>query len=141
MRRVLIVANQTLGGIELQREIEKRTASGPCEFWVLVPATPVPDLSMVPKGLGGDDGAAVAEARLERELSRLRDLGVTAEGEIGDPDPLAAIRDAMEHRQVDEIILATLPQGVSRWLRQDLVHKVQRRFRLQVTHVVSTATS
>ena len=140
MRRVLIVANQTLGGAELQREIADRTASEPCEFWVLVPATPMSD-QVVPQGFVAADGAAAAESRLQLELSRLGELGVTAAGEIGDPDPVEAIRQTLAAREFDEIILATLPQGVSRWLRQDLVHRVQRKFPQKVTHVVSSAAS
>jgi GABA permease len=140
MRRVLIVANQTLGGTELQREIADRMESGPCEFWVLVPATPTSD-QIVPTGLTPEDGTAVAETRLDKELTRLGELGVTAAGEIGDPDPIEAIRATMAARDFDEIILATLPQGVSRWLRQDLVHRVQRKFPHKVTHVVSAAAT
>jgi hypothetical protein len=140
MRHVLIVANQTLGGPELQREIEKR-ASESYDFWVVVPATPASDLAIVPKGLADPDGSSLAEARLATELERLKAAGVTAGGEIGDPDPIHAIKDALMARECDEIILATLPQGVSRWLRQDLVSRVQRRFSPPVTHVVSTSTS
>jgi hypothetical protein len=141
MHRVLIVANQTLGGAELQREIEQRAASEPCEFWVLVPATPLSDLAVVPHALASSEGTGLAEARLEKELDRLKAAGVTAGGEIGDPDPILAIRDTLKGREFDEIILATLPQGVSRWLRQDLVHRVQRRFPQRLTHVVSASTS
>lgn len=140
MRRVLIVANQTLGGTELQREIADRSSSGPCEFWVVVPATPMSD-QVVPKGFAPEDGTTLAESRLEKELARLAEIGVTAAGEIGDPDPIEAIRATLDLRPCDEIILATLPQGVSRWLRQDLVHRVQRKFSLPVTHVVSAAPS
>lgn len=139
MRRVLIVANQTLGGNELQEEIRKRAQAQECDFWVLVPATPPSDMSMalVPGTTSTSDGGPLAEARLAKELDRLKSTGATASGEIGDPNPLHAIQDTMAARQFDEIILATLPQGVSRWLRQDLVHKVQRKFHLPVTHIVS----
>jgi hypothetical protein len=140
MRRVLIVANQTLGGAELQREIADRMAAEPCEFWVMVPATPMSD-QVVPQGFTPEDGTKVAEVRLQQELDRLRALGATADGEIGDPDPLEAIRDSLDAHEFNEIILATLPQGVSRWLRQDLVHRVERKFPLPVTHVVSAAAS
>jgi len=136
MRRVLIVANQTLGGPELQREIAERIEAGPCEFWVLVPATPITD-QIVPQGLEPQDGTAVAERRLALELERLRELGATAAGEIGDPDPLEAIHETLAAGEFTEIVLATLPQGMSRWLRQDLVHRVERKFPLPVTHVVS----
>lgn len=151
MRRVLIVANQTLGGTALQQEISTRAKAEECDFWVLVPSTPRSHLAVPPTGglasavestpLGAsepDDGAAFAEARLAAELQRLKDVGVKASGEIGDPDPLQAIQDTLAARQFDEIILATLPQGVSRWLRQDLVHRAQRKFHLPLTHVVSS---
>jgi hypothetical protein len=149
MRRVLIVANQTLGGNDLQKEIERRAAAGDCDFWVLVPATPVAHLAVPPRAgggsgaaaggaLAGDPGTALAENRLATELDRLKQAGVKAAGEIGDPDPIRAMQDTMAARQFDEIILATLPQGVSRWLRQDLVHRAQRKFSLPVTHVAST---
>ncbi|MDP9219748.1 MAG: hypothetical protein M3P23_04315 [Actinomycetota bacterium] len=95
----------------------------------------------MPQGFVAADGAAAAESRLQLELSRLGELGVTAAGEIGDPDPVEAIRQTLAAREFDEIILATLPQGVSRWLRQDLVHRVQRKFPQKVTHVVSSAAS
>jgi hypothetical protein len=92
---------------------------------------------VVPKGFAPEDGTALAENRLEKEVARLGELGLSVAGEIGDPDPLEAIRATLAVREFDEIILATLPQGVSRWLRQDLVHRVDRKFALPVTHVVS----
>jgi hypothetical protein len=49
-----------------------------------------------------------------------------------------AIDDALRRHAVDEIIISTLPPGLSRWLRQDLVHRVTRRFDLPVRHVVTT---
>ena len=149
MRNILVVANQTLGGTQLQEVIRRRAEREECAFWVLVPATATADLSVPPPtGMGGmpgasggagADGAAAAELRLGRELDRLMASGVKAEGEIGDPDPLRAISDALAGRSFDEIILATLPQGISRWLKQDLVSKVHRRFSLPVTHVVADA--
>jgi hypothetical protein len=150
MRHYLVVANQTLGGADLDREIRERASSGECEFWVLVPATPSQDIVVAPLGgLAGsavvsaassvnDEGAALAEARLDKELERLRAAGIQADGEIGDPDPIHAIRDTLQQRKFDEIILATLPQGISRWLRQDLPHQVRRKFGLPLTHVVAS---
>jgi GABA permease len=146
MSNILIVANQTLGGDALVTEIQKRT-SDEAHFWVLVPATPIADLADVPPAgfaslSGGDDAAGLADARLAEnrlatELDRLKQAGITADGEIGDPDPLRAMQDTMATRQFDEIILATLPQGISRWLRTDLVHRARRRFDIPLTHVES----
>ena len=50
----------------------------------------------------------------------LRDLQYDVDGAVGDADPLAAVRNLLETRPFDEIILATLPAGASRWLRMDL---------------------
>jgi hypothetical protein len=148
MRRVLVVANQTLGGEELIERIRGMQAAEPCAFWVLVPATP-PKARVVPTSavtaapiaapVAEPDGTVLAEKRLNQELDRLRSAGITADGEIGDPDPMTAIEQTLHHHEVDEILLATLPQGVSRWLRQDLPHRVQRSFGLPLTHVETTS--
>ena len=157
-RRYLVVANQTLGGEQLLAEIQKCTAAGPSRFYVLVPATPIdqyrwPPPLTVPTTAGGgilteppireaaEDrlAQAQAQARLGEELTRLRKAGAEADGEVGDPDPVHAIRDVLDRKQFDEIILATLPPGVSRWLGMDLPHRVQRSVDLPVTHVISDA--
>jgi cell pole-organizing protein PopZ len=85
------------------------------------------------------ESRAIATQRLERALARFRDLGAEAEGEVGDERPLQAIADAVRDRDFDEVILSTLPPGLSRWLRQDLPHRVERTFDLTVTHVVGEA--
>jgi hypothetical protein len=41
----------------------------------------------------------------------------------------------LERSSFDEIIVSTLPAPVSRWLRLDLAHRLERRFHLPVTHV------
>ena len=150
MHRVLVVANQTLGGAELLKEIERRAGTQLCEFFVLVPATPLSELAPVPtggqvgmspvfSGVSGNDGTAAAEWRLNRELDSLRAAGFKVQGATGDPDPVQAVDDAMTSQEFDEIIIATLPPGPSRWLRQDLVHRVQRRVSVPLTHVVSAS--
>jgi cell pole-organizing protein PopZ len=70
-------------------------------------------------------------------LERFRKLGAEAQGEVGDERPLEAIADAVREEAFDEIILSTLPPGLSRWLRQDLPHRVERTFDVEVTHVVA----
>ena len=148
MRRYLVVANQTLGGPELAAKVDECVAAGPCRFHFIVPATSVSDLEPVDRPLtmsGVDGGAgllpdidavarAMARRRLEQELARLREAGVDAEGEVGDPRPLRAIKDALREQEVDEVIVSTLHRG-SRWLVMDLPHRVRRSFELPVTHV------
>ena len=57
-------------------------------------------------------------------------------GDIGDPAPLTAIEDAVNLGHYDEIIISTLPLGVSRWLKLDLVSKA-KGLGLPVTHVLA----
>lgn len=137
MRRVLVVANQTLGGSHLLEEVRRTLAAGPCRFHVVVPATPPQDHAVWTEG----EATAVARERLEAALERFQAMGAEAEGEVGDADPILAIADALADREVDEVILSTLPPGISRWMRLDLPSRVERRFHLPVTHVVAEAES
>jgi hypothetical protein len=64
----------------------------------------------------------VGKSNLDAELTRLREMGATADGAVGDPNPMVAIERAVAEQQFDEIILSTLPLGISRWLAMDLPH-------------------
>ena len=133
MRRYLVVANQTLGGEHLAEKVRACLAAGPSRFHILVPATQPHDHAVWTEG----EARALAQHQLELALERFRELGAEAEGEVGDERPLQAIADAVEQQAFDEIILSTLPPGLSRWLRQDLPHRVERTFEVTVTHVVA----
>ena len=153
MRRYLVVANQTLGGKELREEIRKRVAAGESSFYVLVPNTraahyhvvpaagglvPMPTMAVGYDGPDTDEEATEeAQERLSRMLADLARLGVTAEGRLGSADPLDAIDQALKDHEVDEVIVATLPKRVSRWLGSDVPHQVERRYGLPVTTIVS----
>lgn len=135
MRRYLVIANQTLGGETLRSVLRERIAAGECSFHVVVPATPSGGHLTWTEG----EAHAVAGQRLDDALAWIRDAGAQADGEVGDPKPVQAIGDALRTHPVDEIILSTLPPGLSRWLRQDLPHRVERTFGIPVTHVVAAA--
>jgi hypothetical protein len=121
MSTVLIVGNQTLPSRALAEAITKRIESGVTSFYVVVPATPIQH------GLTWDEEESEREAagRLETFLFRLSTLGVQASGEVGDRDPVAAVRDALRGRDIDEIVLSTLPPGISRWLGQDVPSRIR----------------
>jgi hypothetical protein len=79
---------------------------------------------------------------LEAALASLRSLGAEVTGEVGDASPIRAIADALIDEPAlsepyDEIILSTLPAGLSRWLHQDVVHRAQRIFAVSCTHIES----
>jgi hypothetical protein len=56
---------------------------------------------------------------------------------VGDPDPMKAIEATLAERRVDEIILSTLPPGISRWLAWDLPHRVRARTDVPLTVITS----
>jgi len=81
-----------------------------------------------------------AEEHLKRAVQRFRDAGLEVDdGKLGDPDPVAAVQDAINFKEFDEIIVSTLHRRVSRWLKLDLPHKVEHAFGKPVTHVEAEA--
>ena len=79
---------------------------------------------------------AQAEARLLTCLEGLRREGISAEGRVGDSDPFLAVSDAIPLSPVDEIIIATHPEGRSNWLERRLPEQVQAAFPQPVRHVI-----
>ena len=154
MRKYLVVANRTLQAAELRDELRKRVSEGPCSFFVIVPDTKAAQYDPVAAGnvlphpgmwwwatyyarpATDEEATAQARERLGLMLDGLAALGVPVEGDLGSSDPLAAIGKVCPDGQFDEIIMATLPQSVSRWLKADLPHQAQRRFGLPVTTII-----
>ena len=78
--------------------------------------------------------------RLGVELEWLGSHGIDATGEIGDSDPIAAVNEVLQNRPFDEVILSTLPPGVSRWLHKDLPHRLEHSIDIPVVHVSGRPT-
>jgi nucleotide-binding universal stress UspA family protein len=137
MSTALIVANQTLPSSALADAIAERIRAGVQSFHVVVPASPVAH------GLTWDEDETQreAEARLDKLVNRLRAQGVEATGEVGDRDPVSAVRDALRGREVDEIILSTLPPGISRWLGQDVPSRLRGAVNVPVDVVYDVAAT
>jgi hypothetical protein len=134
-RRILVVANQTACGDDLLEVIGSRLRDGPCRFMLLVPATPPAEHATWTEG----SAKSLAKRRVTEALERFREVGtVDAEGVVGDPHPVQAIDDVLLDHGFDEIILSTLPPGVSRWLRLDLPRRVEQKFGLPVTTVIAS---
>jgi hypothetical protein len=132
MRRYLVVANQTLAGGHLVSTLRRLASQEPCRFFVLVPAS-APTNHMWSEG----EAREVATRRLATALERFREFDPQVDGEVGDEHPLQAIQDVMDRgERFDGIVLSTLPPGISRWLRFDLVHRVEGAFDVPVIHVV-----
>jgi hypothetical protein len=131
MRRYLIVANRTLGGEQVLDAVRQRMQEGPCTFHVVVPASH-------PSSTWSEGQVmAIAQRRLDEALARLGELGAQITGEVGDASPVRAVGDVLLREPVDEILLSTLPPGPSRWLRQDVIHRIERNYDVPVTHIVA----
>ena len=132
-RRILVVANETVGGERLRSCIREKSEGYDARVLVVTPALNSP----LKHWASDEDGArAAARERLERSLARLREAGVEAEGELGDSEPVQAIEDAMRTFGADEIIISTHPEGRSHWLERGVVSAARERFDAPITHVV-----
>jgi hypothetical protein len=128
----LVVANQTLPSRALADAIAARIESGVTAFHVVVPATPPARHGMT---WDENDSRREANDRLEVFLVDLRSRGVEATGEVGDRDPVAAVRDALRGRDVGEVIVSTLPPGISRWLGQDVPSRLRGAVPVEISVV------
>jgi len=129
---VLVVANRTAGSPELLAALKQRAEEGPVKFHLLVPSTPHGVSWVADMHSGGGE----AEDHLKAAVERLRAEGLDVDdGKVGDPDPVAAVEDAVNFKEFDEIIVSTLPRTVSKWLRIDLPHRVEHATGKKVTHV------
>lgn len=137
MSRYLVVTHQTALSPALQRKVSALVAEDPAaEFAVLVPEAPGPPLTW--------EGETVDVARQRAEAARtLLEEKVQARvvrTAVGAPEPLQAIADELRAQPgYDTLVICTLPPGVSRWLKLDLVHRAERKFGLRVIHVVAEA--
>jgi GABA permease len=132
-RRILVIANETVGGGTLREEIRRRAEAYDELVRVICPTL----LSRVRFIASDEDEArAKAQERLEHSLSRLREVGVNCEGEVGEADPIQAIEDALRTFAPDEIIVSTHPEGRSLWLERGVVRRARERFDVPITHVV-----
>jgi hypothetical protein len=132
-RRILVIANETVGGETLRTTIRERSWGYRAQVLVVTPALNSPLKHWVSDE---DQARAAAQERLDRSLARLREAGIDARGQIGDGEPLQAIEDALRTFGADEIIISTHPEGRSNWLERGVVSGAHERFAVPITHVV-----
>ncbi|HUP71452.1 MAG TPA: dodecin domain-containing protein [Acidimicrobiales bacterium] len=148
MTSFLVVANKTLGGEGLAAHLRQVIKANPLSDFVVV----VPFSAPVPVDAGGAMGGiavidleteeyleSTARGRLDALLGWLRAAGVQAEGEVVRGDPVASMERVARSHTFDEIIISTLPERISQWLRMDLVRRVSRKFAMPITAVIGTA--
>ncbi|HVW47206.1 MAG TPA: hypothetical protein VHA76_09140 [Solirubrobacterales bacterium] len=129
LSHVLVVATKTVNSPDLVARLKERAAARPHRYTVISPRT-----------------EEVPEEQVVRDLaSTLSDLyraEVDATGlPISAADPFDAVRNAIEHYKVDEILISTFAGEQSRWLQSDLIGRVREITDKPVTHVESGRTS
>jgi hypothetical protein len=132
MKRVLVVANETVAGRPLIDAIRKRAEGEEVQAHVISPQNQ-PKHGYV---IYDEHVRDAAQNRLEMTIALLREAGIEADGEVMDPDPYSAVMDAVGEQDYDEIVISTHPETRSGWLRQGLVDRVARATRRPVEHVV-----
>ena len=125
-RVTLVLASKTLGGEELLAHLERKAAEQGRHVFIVV----------VPQQHGGGGAASEARARLAAMLDRMHSAGMLSSGMIGDPDPYTACVSALELFRVDDVVISTLPNERSGWLRANLIARVQSATAAPVEHVV-----
>lgn len=111
---ILVVAYRTAATPKLLEAVRDRAQRGPCAFTLLLP-----------RPYWDPDTEEVA-LTLELAVPLLEDAaGGHVEGIVGESDPFVAVRELLRARRFDEVIVSTLPEHVSHWLRRDLPHRIE----------------
>ena len=136
--RVLVLANETVTGDELLEELRRIDAERAARYFVCVPANPIDTGQAMHEGAAfvWEKTTQAAQARLELTLDILHTEGLEAEGALGDYRPLRALADAVKQFQPDRLVICTLPEDRSAWLRYDVVDRARETYDVPVTHVV-----
>jgi GABA permease len=129
-RRILVLADETVGGRALLRELQNRSRGGDVQILLVTPAL------AGPQSPERDVATELARQRLELSLQALHEAGLRARGQVGDHEPNRAIEDALREFAADEIVISTHPSGRSPWLQDGVVERARREIELPVTHVV-----
>ncbi len=118
----LVVATQTVATPDLVDRLKERAAASPHRYTIVCPRT--------------ED---VSEPEIVRDLaSTLAELyraDIDATGQPMSPDPFQAVKNAIEHYRIDEVLISTFAGEGSRWLEEDLIGRVREITDKQVEHI------
>ncbi|MBS1889371.1 MAG: hypothetical protein JSU06_19500 [Actinobacteria bacterium] len=125
LSHVLVVATKTVAAPDLVARLKERAAVRPHRYTIICPRTEdVPEEQVI--------------RDLASTLAELYRAEVDATGlPISSDDPFKAVRNAIEHYKIDEILISTLAGEKSRWLQSDLLGRVREITDKPVTHVES----
>jgi hypothetical protein len=122
----LVLASKTSSGEELLEHLRAKAAHEGQHLFIAV----------IPQQDGGGGAPSEARTRLAMMLDRLHAAGLISSGMIGDPDPYTAVMNALELFMVDDVVISTLPDKRSGWLRANLIERVRNATSARVEHVI-----
>jgi len=122
----LVLASKTSRGEELLEHLKGKAAHDGTHLFIAV----------VPQADGSGEAPREARQRLAMMLDRLHAAGLLSSGMIGDPDPYTAAINALELFRVDDVVISTLPDERSGWLRSNLIERVRHATSADVERVV-----
>lgn len=122
MTHTLVVATKTVATPDLVNRLKERAAAVPHRYTIVCPRSE-------------EVSEADVVADLASTMAELYRSDVDATGQPMSPDPFMAVRNAIEHYQIDEILISTFAGESSRWLEDDLIGRVREITDKQVEHV------
>ncbi|MGV1048697.1 MAG: hypothetical protein ACOYD4_09275 [Solirubrobacterales bacterium] len=118
----LVVATKTVAAPDLVNRLKERTAAGPHRYTIVCPRT-------------DDVSEAEVVADLASTLAELYRAEIDATGQPMSPDPFLAVKNAIEHYRINEVLISTFAGEGSQWLEEDLVGRVREITEKQVQHI------
>jgi len=118
----LVVATQTVATPDLVSRLKERAATSPHRYTIVCPRT-------------DDVGEPEIVRDLAATLAALYRVDVDATGQPMSPDPFEAVKNAIEHYRIDEVLISTFAGEGSRWLEDDLIGRVREITEKPVEHI------
>jgi hypothetical protein len=118
----LVVATQTVAAPDLVNRLKQRAAGHPHRYTIVCPRSE-------------DVGEAEIVRDLAATLAALYRADIDATGQPMSPDPFHAVRNAIAHYRVDEVLISTFAGEESRWLDEDLIGRTREITEKPVEHL------
>jgi hypothetical protein len=117
-----VVATKTVAAPDLVNRLKERAADRAHRYTIVCPRAE-------------DVGEAEIVRDLASTLAELYRADVDATGQPMSPDPFQAVKNAIEHYRIDEVLISTFAGEGSRWLEDDLIGRVREITEKQVEHI------
>jgi hypothetical protein len=118
----LVVATRTVATPGLVDRLKQRAAGSPHRYTIVCPRSE-------------DVSEAEIVTDLASTLAELYRADIDATGQPMSPDPFQAVKNAIAHYRIDEVLISTFAGEGSRWLEDDLIGRVREITDKQVQHV------